>query len=152
MEINKAYYQTKIGTIRISYGECIERIDLVDFKKEEGIKTELTEKIAKEIGDYLDQKRTSFDIYEKIFPKGTDFQKKVWQELIKIPYGQTRTYKDIAKAIDQPKAVRAVANAIGKNPLMIIIPCHRVIRSDGSLGGYAYGKELKNFFLNLEEN
>ena len=69
--------------------------------------------------------------------KGTKFQLKVWRYLKKIPKGQTRTYSDVAKAINKPKSVRAVANAIGKNPYAPKIPCHRVIRSDGSLGGYS---------------
>lgn len=69
--------------------------------------------------------------------KGTDFQKKVWKALLEIPKGKTMTYKELAKKIGRPKAVRAVANAVGANPLTIKIPCHRVIRSDGSLGGYS---------------
>ena len=69
--------------------------------------------------------------------KGTKFQLKVWKYLKKIPKGQTRTYSDVAKAINKPKSIRAVANAIGKNPYAPKIPCHRVIRSDGSLGGYS---------------
>ena len=68
--------------------------------------------------------------------KGTDFQKMVWTELKKIPFGETRTYKEIAVAIGKPKAARAVANACGKNPYPIIIPCHRVVRSDGTIGGF----------------
>ena len=68
---------------------------------------------------------------------GTEFQVKVWKEISKIPYGETRTYKDLAIAIGKPKSSRAVANACGKNPYPIIIPCHRVIRSDGKLGGYS---------------
>lgn len=69
--------------------------------------------------------------------KGTAFQKKVWAELLNIPKGKTITYKDLAKKIGKPKAVRAVANAVGANPLLVTIPCHRVIRSDGTLGGYS---------------
>ncbi|MFZ3011789.1 MAG: methylated-DNA--[protein]-cysteine S-methyltransferase [Minisyncoccia bacterium] len=69
--------------------------------------------------------------------KGTSFQKKVWKMLLKIPRGRTITYKELAKEIRKPKAVRAIANAVGKNPIPIIIPCHRVIRSDGTLGGYS---------------
>jgi len=69
--------------------------------------------------------------------KGTEFQKKVWSEIAKIPKGETITYKELAKRIGKPKAVRAVANAVGKNPVPIIIPCHRVVKSDGSLGGYS---------------
>jgi methylated-DNA-[protein]-cysteine S-methyltransferase len=73
--------------------------------------------------------------FEKL--KGTDFQKKVWQEILKIPKGKTITYKELAKKIKMPKAFRAVANAVGSNPLLIAIPCHRVVRSDGTLGGYS---------------
>lgn len=69
--------------------------------------------------------------------KGTEFQKRVWRELIKIPKGKTTTYKKLAEKIGKPEAFRAVANAVGKNPMLIDIPCHRVIRSDGSLGGYS---------------
>lgn len=69
--------------------------------------------------------------------KGTDFQKKVWRALLEIPKGKTITYKELAKKINKPKAIRAVANAVGANPITIKIPCHRVIRSDGSLGGYS---------------
>ena len=84
----------------------------------------------------------------------SDFQIKVWQEIEKIPYGETRTYKDIAIAIGKPNAHRAVANACGKNPLPIIRPCHRVICSDGSLGGYSIGsgKKLKRALIRLESN
>ena len=79
------------------------------------------------------------EIKDKIFLnlEGTPFQKKVWQELLKIPKGQTRSYKEIAIAIGNPKAARAVANACGKNPYPIKIPCHRAIRSDGTTGGYS---------------
>ena len=84
----------------------------------------------------------------------SDFQIKVWQEIEKIPYGETRTYKDIAIAIGKPNAHRAVANACGKNPLPIIRPCHRVICSNGNIGGYSFGSGtiLKKALLNLESN
>ena len=82
---------------------------------------------------------------------GTQFQQDVWAELQKIPLGQTKTYKQIAEAIGRPKAVRAVWSAIGANPIAIIIPCHRVVSSDGSLGGYHWGIEKKKFLLNLED-
>ena len=86
--------------------------------------------------------------------KGTEFQKKVWKEILKIPKGQIRTYKDIAKLIGSPNSSRAVANACGKNPYPIHIPCHRVIRSDGTLGGYSAtgGKEKKKKLLEQELN
>jgi len=85
--------------------------------------------------------------------KGTDFQKKVWQELKRIPAGEVRSYKEIAVAIGRPKASRAVANACGKNPTPIKIPCHRAIRSDGSLGGYSGpgGPKKKKILLDNEK-
>ncbi len=81
---------------------------------------------------------------------GTPFQQKVWAELCNIPYGQTRTYEDIAKKIGKPTAIRAVAHAIGKNSLPVVVPCHRVIRKDGSLGGYRWGIAKKKKLLALE--
>ena len=86
--------------------------------------------------------------------KGTEFQKKVWKEILKIPKGQTRTYKDIALSIGSPKSYRAVANACGKNPLPVTIPCHRVVKSDGSIGGYSAkgGVKKKKILLLGETN
>ena len=84
--------------------------------------------------------------------KGTSFQKKVWRELIKIPYGETRSYKEIAIAIGHPQSARAIANACAKNPYAPIVPCHRVIRSDGNLGGYSAegGTKKKKELLIIE--
>ena len=84
--------------------------------------------------------------------EGTDFQRRVWKEISKIPFGETRTYKDLAIAIGKPNSSRAVANACGKNPYPVIIPCHRVIRSDGSLGGYSGkgGVKTKKLLLKRE--
>lgn len=85
---------------------------------------------------------------------GTNFQRDVWRALLKIPYGETRTYAQVAKMAGHPNAVRAVANAIGKNPLPQIIPCHRVIRSDGKIGGYSApgGIKVKQHLLNKEKS
>lgn len=103
---------------------------------------------AKQLQEYFEGKRQTFDL--KLDPVGTPFQKKVWSELQKIPFGKTLAYKDIAKKIHNPKAVRAVGTANGKNPFCIIIPCHRVIAADGTLGGYAGGLEMKKYLLDLE--
>ena len=84
------------------------------------------------------------------FIKGTDFQQAVWRTLAQIPYGQTCSYKELAQALGRPKAVRAVANAVGQNPLSILLPCHRVLAHDGSLGGYRGGLDMKTYLLNLE--
>lgn len=147
-----AFYKTVLGIIKFTYQEKILKIELVDDIAGIDEKSELTDKLIKELKEYLKGTRKDFTIYDSTLLTGTDFQKKVWQELLNIPYGQTKTYKEIAKAINNEKATRAVATAIGKNPLMIIIPCHRVIGSDGKLRGYAYGLGIKKLLINLEEN
>lgn len=87
---------------------------------------------------------------EPLDVEGTDFQKKVWRATSAIPYGETRTYADIAKAIGHPKAVRAVGTALGKNPVCVVVPCHRVVPSSGGIGNYAYGKAMKQWLLDHE--
>jgi methylated-DNA-[protein]-cysteine S-methyltransferase len=101
-----------------------------------------------QLNDYLDGKRNHFDL--KLNPKGTDFQQKVWKALLGIPYGKTRTYLEQAKILGDVKAIRAVASANGKNPLWIVVPCHRVIGTDGSLTGYAGGLWRKKWLLEHE--
>lgn len=147
-----AFYKTVLGIIKFTYQEKILKIELVDDIAGIDEKSGLTDKLIKELKEYLKGTRKDFTIYDSTLLAGTDFQKKVWKELLNIPYGQTKTYKEIAKAINNEKAIRAVATAIGKNPLMIIIPCHRVIGSDGKLHGYAYGVETKKKLLSLEKN
>lgn len=147
-----AFHKTQLGIIKITYKEKIRKIELIDSIAGIDEKSKLTDKLIKELKEYLKGTRKDFTIYDSTLLAGTDFQKKVWQELLNIPYGQTKTYKEIAKAINNEKAIRAVATAIGKNPLMIIIPCHRVIGSDGKLRGYAYGLETKKKLLSLEKN
>lgn len=104
--------------------------------------------VIAELDEYLSGKRKTFTI--KLDLKGTEFQKKVWKELQKIPYGSTCSYKDIARKISNEKAVRAVGTANGKNPVCIIVPCHRVITSSGELGGYSGGVHRKRGLLALE--
>ena len=145
-----AYYKTKIGIIKLTYQEKIYKIELVKEVNSINEKTSQTDKVIKEINQYLSKYRKEFSIYDLIRLEGTRFQKEVWHELQNIPYGETRSYKEIAKNIGNENAVRAVASAIGKNPLMIIIPCHRVIGSDGKMHGYAYGINLKKYLLDLE--
>ena len=101
-----------------------------------------------QINEYFSGTRTDFDF--RINPNGTDFQKKVWQELLNIPYGKTISYLDLAKKLGDPKVIRAAASANGKNPLWIVIPCHRVIGTDGSLTGYAGGLWRKKWLLEHE--
>lgn len=104
--------------------------------------------VIEQLNEYFNGKRKIFDF--SFAPQGTCFQKKVWNELLKIPYGQTYCYQQIAKAIGNKDASRAVGNAINKNPIAIIIPCHRVISKNGNLSGFANGIEMKKYLLNLE--
>jgi len=101
-----------------------------------------------QLQDYFEGKRSEFTF--KLNPKGTDFQQKVWQELLHIPFGKTMSYLDLSKKLGDIKAIRAVASANGKNPLWIVVPCHRVIGSDGSLTGYAGGLWRKKWLLEHE--
>lgn len=112
------------------------------------IVTPLLQTTIDQLQEYFMGMRDQFEI--PLQPRGTDFQKRVWQELQAIPYGETRTYGDIAKRIDNPRAVRAVGQANNRNPLMILIPCHRVIGANGALIGYAHGIEMKKILLDLE--
>ncbi len=118
-----------------------------DFEISTKIPKELKEAVV-QLDDYFKGKRTDFSF--KINPSGTDFQQKVWQELLNIPYGKTCSYLDLSKKIGDVKAIRAVASANGKNPLWIVVPCHRVIGSDGSLTGYAGGLWRKKWLLEHE--
>jgi methylated-DNA-[protein]-cysteine S-methyltransferase len=102
----------------------------------------------RQLAEYFAGKRTRFDL--PLEPRGTQFQKKIWQALREIPFGQTRSYLDLAKAAGSPKAARAVGAANGKNPLSIVVPCHRVIGADGRLNGFAAGVEIKATLLALE--
>ncbi len=104
----------------------------------------------RELSEYFAGSRKDFHIPLEI--KGTPFQKTVWSELQKIPYGKTTSYKDIAQKVSSEKAVRAVGTANGRNPLSIIVPCHRVIASNGTLSGYAGGVNIKETLLRLEQS
>lgn len=145
-------YNTKIGNITIvATNDYITNL-YINYNNIKAIQeeTKLISQTANEIKEYLDGNKKSFSIPIKI--EGTDFQKKVWQELLKISYGETRSYKDIAININNSKACRAVGTAIKNNPIPIIIPCHRVINSNKNLGGYAYGLEIKKILLKIEKN
>ncbi len=106
------------------------------------------EQVKKELDEYFANKRKAFDI--PLHPVGTDFQKYVWKALLKIPYGETRSYKEIAQSVNTPKGVRAVAQAIGANGISILIPCHRVIGTNHSMTGFAGGIEAKRKLLSIE--
>ena len=144
------YYckKTKLGFLTISEKDNF----IIEIKWEEkqgGNLTQLLKKAFLQIEEYLDGQRFEFNLSFK--EEGTDFQNRVWDELSKIPYGETRSYKDIANAIGNKKACRAVGMANNKNPLAIVVPCHRVIGSNGSLKGYAGGLGTKEKLLELEQ-
>ena len=105
---------------------------------------------ARQLGEFFDGKRKKFGL--KLDAQGTLFQKRVWKELSHIPYGKTCSYKDVARRIQNPKAVRAVGSANGQNPLCVVVPCHRVISADGTIGGYSGGLGIKAKLLALEKS
>lgn len=144
----KYTYKTKIGYLTISEENDI--VVEILFGKFENLTEEnnALKKAINEINEYLDGNRKEFTFPFQI--SGTEFQQKVYNELLKIPYGQTCSYGDIAKSIGNEKASRAVGNANNKNKLPIVIPCHRVIGKSKDLTGYAGGLNVKEFLLNLE--
>jgi methylated-DNA-[protein]-cysteine S-methyltransferase len=144
-----AYIKTPLGIATICGDE--NGISVISVSDEGIVSTTipsvLQEAVA-QLNEYFEGKRTHFDC--KLNPKGTEFQQKVWKALLEIPYGKTRTYLEQSKILGDVKAIRAVASANGKNPLWIVIPCHRVIGTDGSLTGYAGGLWRKKWLLELE--
>jgi len=110
--------------------------------------TSLIQKVKEQLNDYFRKERTEFDIPLKMV--GTAFQQLVWKELIKVPFGKTETYLGLSQKLNNEKAIRAVASANGANALSIVVPCHRIIGSDGKLVGYAGGLRVKEKLLNLE--
>lgn len=148
--MKKFSYQTPIGKIWVA--ENAGSITYIDFVETEGdmIETPLIKRAYRQLSEYFLGERQVFDL--PINPVGTEFQKKVWHELVKIPYGKTVSYKDIAIAVGNEKASRAVGMANNKNKILIIIPCHRVIGKNGSLTGYAGGLTVKKYLLNLERS
>lgn len=104
---------------------------------------------VQQLADYFSGKRTIFDL--KLNPQGTHFQKRVWDELLNVPFGRTMSYLDLSRRLGDEKAIRAVAAANGKNPIWLIIPCHRIIGSDGSLTGYAGGLWRKKWLIEFEK-
>lgn len=104
---------------------------------------------VQQLADYFSGKRTVFDV--KLNPKGTEFQKRVWEELLNVPFGRTMSYLELSRRLGDKKAIRAVAAANGKNPIWLIVPCHRIIGSDGSLTGYAGGLWRKKWLIEFEK-
>jgi len=117
-----------------------------DARCEEG--DELNRAAETQILEYLEGERTEFDLPLDL--RGTPFQRQVWEKLLEIPYGETRSYQEVARAVRRPRALRAVGNANGANPVSLVVPCHRVVASGGKLGGYAGGLSLKARLLAME--
>ena len=154
--LNSFIYETPIGkVISFDNGKAITKLDFCKNKHTptesccQNKETALLKSAAAQLKEYFAGQRTLFDL--PLEPAGTDFQKAVWRALVGIPYGQTKSYKDIALAAGCPKGYRAVGMANNKNPIAIIIPCHRVIGSNGKLVGYAGGLDIKEKLLKLEQ-
>jgi len=144
------YIKSPIGTIKIKGDEnglaSVHFLDTV--KKTSAIVSEFLQPTVTQLQEYFKGNRTSFDL--KLNPEGTVFQKKVWKQLGEIPFAKTVSYQEIANRLGDPKVIRAAASANGKNPISIIIPCHRVIGISGSLTGYAGGLHRKKWLLDHE--
>lgn len=143
------YLETPVGLLEIQSTEVgLRSVNFVDaryFDEEENAHNVLT---IKQLREYFDGTRTVFDLPFDM--EGTPFQQRVWLELLKVPFGKTRSYMDISRALGDLKAIRAVGTANGANKIAIIIPCHRIIGSDGSLTGYAGGLHRKKWLLDFE--
>ncbi len=163
--INIQYYKTSIGEMIL--GSFNNKLCLMDFRYrrmrssidrriKKGLEAEFTEQddevlreARRQLDEYLKGKRTVFDI--PVLMVGTDFQKEVWKALMQVPYGKTATYSELAEKINAKESVRAVAGANGANAIAIIIPCHRIIGSNGDLTGYGGGIAVKKRLLNMEK-
>lgn len=148
--MNFAFYESRFGLIKIGYenGEIcsIKTAEIIDCENEPSV---LTEESFKQLEEFFRKERKAFDLPLRI--KGTPFQEKVWRALMEIPYGEMRTYGEIAEKIGCPKGSRAVGSANHNNPLWIVVPCHRVVGKDGKLIGYAGGTEMKKTLLKMEQ-
>ena len=142
------YYNSPIGLLKLTADERkLRAVELVQEKTEEERPNFVTEQAKTQLEEYFDGKRTEFTLFFLV--NGTEFERLVWGKLSEIPYGKVVTYGQLAAAIGQPSACRAVANALGKNPFLILLPCHRVV-SAGGLGGFSAGLEAKRRLLTLE--
>ena len=144
-----AIYHSTVGDIQLDYEDgAVTALKNADADAKADAPNELTELVFRQLDEYFAGTRKTFDFPYRLH--GTPFQEKVWAALREIPYGETRSYKDIAEAIGHPKAFRAVGMANHANPIFIAIPCHRVIGASGSLVGYGGGLEMKRALLELE--
>jgi methylated-DNA-[protein]-cysteine S-methyltransferase len=150
MSLFQKQIQTPIGDLFLVASSTGLTMIYWDQQKAPMQETEILQKASVQLQEYFRGERQNFDLPLDL--QGTEFQMRVWQQLQKIPYGETRSYKDIANLLQDSNASRAVGTANGRNPISIVIPCHRVISSDGSLGGYSGGLEIKKKLLALENS
>lgn len=143
-----------VGPLRlVENGAALTHVCFGEEKAPDGTRvggSPLLSEAAEQLSEYFAGRRRAFDL--PLAPFGTEFQRRVWAELRRIPYGETRFYAQVAEALGQPGASRAVGQANNRNPLAIIIPCHRVLGRDGHLTGYAGGVEIKEYLLKLEDD
>ena len=148
--MNSAVYKTFFGWLRITCeGDTLTEIRRVYEEDPSSCPSPASDRVFAQLQEYFHGQRKSFDLKYRV--EGTDFQKKVLNALKEIPYGETRSYQEVAKMAGRPKAHRAVGNAVHINKLMFVLPCHRVIKADGKLGGYAGDEDLKLALLELEQ-
>lgn len=150
----KSYYRSPVGRLLLTASNThligASFVDDLDSIRDFGQSSRILNQAQKELDLYFAGRLTQFRI--PLLIKGTPFEKAVYDFLLQIPYGHTRTYQEVAKGINHPRSYRAVGNANGKNQLLIFIPCHRVTGSMGKLGGYSAGLGVKRFLLGLEKN
>ena len=149
-EIYTGYYESPIGLIEVGgNSDAIRSVNFVEVWRPGCCSNDVVNQAVRELGEYFEGNRRRFEV--PLALEGTPFQQAVWRELLKIPYGSTASYGDIAKAIGNPKAVRAVGGANHRNPIALIVPCHRMIGSDGKMTGYGSGIWRKEWLLKHED-
>lgn len=149
--IHRFTYETVLGDVTLVEEDgALLAISLKSIQEGTELETPIIQEAHRQITEYLKGERKVFDLSIRL--RGTDFQQQVWTVLLDIPYGETRSYKQIAEAIGNPKGMRAVGMANNRNPLLIVVPCHRVIGANGSMVGYGEGVEMKEFLLRLEKS
>lgn len=150
--IYKSVFSSPLGYIEIlsADAQSVTALRFTPDPSKDFTENSVTAEAVRQLGEYFSGNAKSFNL--PLAPDGTAFEKSVWTETLKIPYGETRTYKEIAAAVGDEKSARAVGNALNKNPIPLIIPCHRVIGARNFLSGFAYGTMMKEALLNFEKN
>lgn len=152
--MNRDYLKTPIGVLRIeTENDKIREIYLLrdgeHITDEPCAKDPLIDEAKRQLTEYFEGKRTIFNL-ELDFGAGSEFQQRVWKTLTEIPYGETMSYGQVAEAAGSPKGARACGNAVGANPFLIVVPCHRVIKGDGTIGGFSSGLDKKKILFGVE--